>query len=206
MPAHHFQGGSPVPSVHRSNFMKPTSNPFLAVLVGTFAALAHVAIAADVTKANNTAALNLTTSWTGGITPTSTAVALWNSTVAINGNQTWNVAASHSLSLFATSNSATEGLTGSGNLQITTAGAAGTMGVVNINTGDSGSTGFSGSGNSGYSGNWMIGNGGNATGTTAATSVNTGSIVNLRNGANAWGTGSITLNGGQIASTSGNWS
>jgi fibronectin-binding autotransporter adhesin len=127
-------------------------------------------------------------------------------TLAVGASQTWNVAASRALTLFATSNSANQGLTGTGNIQITTAGGAGTMGVVNLNTGDAASTGYFGGGNSGYSGNWTIGNGGNATGTTAATSVSTGSIANLRHGLNAWGSGTITLNGGQIASASGNWS
>jgi len=128
------------------------------------------------------------------------------SDIAIGGNQIWNVAASRTLTLFGTSNSLNQRLTGSGNIQIITAGGAGTMGVVALNTGDATGTGFSGGGNAGYSGNWTIGNGGNATGTTAATSVNTGSITILRHALNAWGSGTITLNGGQIASVQGNWS
>src|SRR2546423_5809554 len=40
------------------------------------------AAAATINKANNTNNLNLTTSWTGGVVPGSTDIALWNNTVA----------------------------------------------------------------------------------------------------------------------------
>jgi len=44
--------------------------------------VAASADAATISKANNTNNLNLTTSWTGGVVPGSTDIALWNSTVA----------------------------------------------------------------------------------------------------------------------------
>lgn len=56
--------------------------PLLAIV-----ALAPVATAATITKANNSDALNLTTSWVGGVVPTSTDIALWDSSVAA-GNTT----------------------------------------------------------------------------------------------------------------------
>ena len=53
------------------------------------------AFAQDVVKANNADALNLPTSWTGGVVPTSANVAVWNSTVtaanapALGGSLAW---------------------------------------------------------------------------------------------------------------------
>lgn len=128
---------------------------------------------------------------TQNMTLMSAAVANTAGTLVIGANQTWNVANARTLTLFSTSNSANQSLSGSGNIQITTAGT----GQVTMNVGDATSTGFSGGGNSGFSGNWTIG-----TGTTGS-----GKIVTLRNGTNAWGTGTITLNGGTIAQSQGNW-
>ena len=53
----------------------------LPVALALVAAFASPAQAADVIKANNTTALNLTGSWTGAVLPTSSDVAVWDSTV-----------------------------------------------------------------------------------------------------------------------------
>ena len=104
--------------------------------------------------------------------------------IAVGANQSWNVASGRTLTLFNTSNSANTRLTGSGNITVTGAG------TVNMMVGDATSLGFTGGGNSTYSGNWAIGT----------------RVVTLRNGANAWGTGTLTLNGGSIGGNQGNWS
>lgn len=56
--------------------MKPRHLPLLASL-----AFAHSAAAQEIIKANNTDALNLTTSWVGGSVPGTDNVAVWDSTV-----------------------------------------------------------------------------------------------------------------------------
>lgn len=61
----------------------------------SFGLASAAASAADVIKANNTNALNLGTSWASGTAPTSSDVALWNSTVtaantsALGGDVSW---------------------------------------------------------------------------------------------------------------------
>ena len=128
---------------------------------------------------------------TQNLTLMSPAVANTAGTLAISASQTWSVATGRTLTLFNTSNTANQSLTGSGNIQVTTAGT----GQVTMNVGDATSTAFSGGGNSGFSGNWTIGTG----------AAGSGKVVTLRNGINAWGTGSITLNGGTIAQSQGAW-
>jgi hypothetical protein len=71
--------------------MKPRRHlPLLATL-----AFAHTATAQDIIKANNTDALNATTSWVGGSVPGSGNVAVWDSTViaanttSLGANQSW---------------------------------------------------------------------------------------------------------------------
>lgn len=220
----------------------------LALLISATISVATLQ-AADVVKNNNTNALNLTTSWVGGVVPTATDVALWDSTVtaantaalgasldwqgiriaspggaivvthtagqslslgtagidmsaatqnltllnstniagsiAIGGNQTWNVQTGRTLQLFSNSNTQNQRLTGSGNIEVTGGG------IVRLLTGDAGSTTFvAGNGNDTYTGNWTITN---------------GSVRGLRNGTHAFGQGSITMNGGTLGQEQGNW-
>lgn len=108
-------------------------------------------------------------------------------TLAISANQTWNIASGRTLSLFSTSNSANQRLSGSGNIEVTGGG------IVNLNVGDAGSTSFAaGNGNDTYTGNWTISGG--------------SKVISLRNGTHAWGQGSITLDNGTMSQNSGNWS
>lgn len=51
------------------------------MIAGTFAMAVTAAPAADIIKANNADDLNLPSSWTGGVVPTSADVAVWDSTV-----------------------------------------------------------------------------------------------------------------------------
>ena len=60
--------------------------PFVRLLIATIASVAFSAQAADIIKANNTDALNLTTSWVGGNVPGAGSVAVWDSTVAAANN------------------------------------------------------------------------------------------------------------------------
>lgn len=207
--------------------------------------------AADVLKGNNTDALNLTTSWVGGATPTSSDVAVWDSTVTatntttlganlnwagirianptgtvtigntadtttltlgssgidmssatqnlqINSNliatsaQTWSVASGRTLQIQTLNTNRT--LTGSGNISLVNSTGSGTA-TFDFRPGSNGSTAFTAqAGFSGYTGNWTIG---------AGTLVKT-----LRNGINAWGSGTITLAGGTVGQRdnfSGTW-
>jgi autotransporter-associated beta strand protein len=108
-------------------------------------------------------------------------------TLAIGANQTWNIASGRTLSLFSTSNSANQRLSGSGNIEVTGGG------IVNLNVGDQGSTTFAaGNGNDTYTGNWTISGG--------------SKVISLRNGTHAWGQGTITLDNGTMSQTQGNWS
>lgn len=108
-------------------------------------------------------------------------------TLAISANQTWNIASGRTLSLFSTSNSANQRLSGSGNIEVTGGG------IVNLNVGDAGSVSFAaGNGNDTYTGNWTISGG--------------SKVISLRNGTHAWGQGSITLDNGTMSQNSGNWS
>ncbi len=71
--------------------MKPTrSNPLFARFFGasltSIIVLSGSAPAADVIKANNADALNLTTSWVSGVAPTNADVAVWDSTVVAANN------------------------------------------------------------------------------------------------------------------------
>jgi autotransporter-associated beta strand protein len=100
---------------------------------------------------------------------------------AFNGNQTWNLAPGTVLR-FANNGGAASG-------KLVTSGADGTIeitggGIASLNEG--GATGFSdAAGFTGFSGNWQV-----DSGTT---------LRGLRNGATAFGVGSITLNGGTLA-------
>jgi autotransporter-associated beta strand protein len=51
------------------------------VLTAAASALSHSVYAADILKANNTTNLNDSNSWVGGVVPTSSDIAVWNSTV-----------------------------------------------------------------------------------------------------------------------------
>lgn len=68
--------------------MKPKhSNPLFArllrgVSLTSMIVISGAASAAEIVKENNTDALNLTTSWVGGVAPTSADVAVWDATVA----------------------------------------------------------------------------------------------------------------------------
>lgn len=108
-------------------------------------------------------------------------------TLIVGANQTWTVASGRSLTLFSTSNSANQRLSGTGNLRVTGGG------VVNMNVGDLGTASFAtGNGNDTFTGNWTIDGG--------------AKVVTLRNGTHAWGQGTITLDNGTISQSSGNWS
>jgi autotransporter-associated beta strand protein len=109
------------------------------------------------------------------------------STVSISADQSWNIATGRTLTLFSTSNSANQRLSGSGNISVSGGG------VVNLNVGDAGSTTFTaGNGNDTYTGNWTISGG--------------SKVVSLRNGTHAWGKGTITLDNGTLSQNTGNWS
>ena len=113
------------------------------------------------------------------------------SNLSIGANQTWNVAAGRTLQI-QNVNTNTR-LSGSGNLTLARTGS----GVANFtfNPGSNTSTGFNDQfGFYNYTGNWTIGEG--------------VFVRTLRNGRNAWGTGSITLAGGTLAqhqNFSGTW-
>jgi autotransporter-associated beta strand protein len=106
--------------------------------------------------------------------------------IDIAANQTWNVASGRTLTLFNASNTQNARLTGSANIEKTGAG------TVLLSVGDITSTGtaLDNNGNDTFTGNWTI---------TA------GKIQGQRNATHAWGRGGITLNGGTIAQTNGNW-
>lgn len=111
-----------------------------------------------------------------------------NNSIIASGAQTWNVKGGQTLNLWAVNTG--RGLSGSGNISLASTGAG--TATFNMQPGANTSTGFSDvGGNASYTGNWTIGAGVNA--------------INIRNGATAWGTGSIILSGGQISSTGGNW-
>ena len=110
-----------------------------------------------------------------------------NGGILIGGNQIWNTGAGRTLTIGHGANGVNQGLSGSGNISITGGGTV----VIKPGDNSTGSIGFTGSGNATYSGNWEIGSGSR--------------VTNFRNGANAWGTGSITLSGGTIAQNQGNW-
>lgn len=140
-----------------------------------------------------TAATNTLTLGTSGIDMSSaTQNLLVNSNLSAGGAQTWQVASGRTLQI-QTINTNTR-LTGSGNLNLVNSTGSGTA-IFDFRPGSSGSTGFTDqNGFFGYSGNWTI---------------NSGVFVKtLRNGKNAWGSGTITLNGGTIAQQqnfSGTW-
>lgn len=124
---------------------------------------------------------------TANLTLLSAATANTAVNLAVSANQTWSLASGRTLTLFSTSNSANQRLTGSGNLRVTG------PGTVTMLVGDLGSTSFdSGNGNDTYSGNWTIDGG--------------AKVQSLRNGTHAWGRGAITLDNGTIAQRDGNWS
>src|SRR5438874_2675537 len=56
----------------------------VAILIALTPPLVQQAGSATQTKANNTNNLNLTSSWVGGVVPTSSDIALWDSTVTSN--------------------------------------------------------------------------------------------------------------------------
>jgi fibronectin-binding autotransporter adhesin len=116
---------------------------------------------------------------------------LFNSTntsgsITIAASQQWNVAAGRTLTLFATSNSVNQRLTGTGSITVTGGG------LVNMFVGDAGSTTFAaGNGNDTFSGDWTITGG--------------SKVSSLRNGTHGWGRGTITLDNGIMAQNNGNW-
>ena len=110
-----------------------------------------------------------------------------NGGIVIGGNQIWNTGTGRTLTIGHGANGVNQGLSGSGNISITGGGTV----VIKPGDNSTGSIGFTGSGNASYSGNWEIGSGSR--------------VTNFRNGANAWGTGSITLSGGTVAQNQGNW-
>lgn len=108
-------------------------------------------------------------------------------TLVVGADQNWNIASGRGLTLFSTSNTANQRLSGAGNLTVTGGG------VVTMNVGDAGSTTFvAGNGNDTYTGNWTITGG--------------SKVISLRNGTHAWGQGSVTLDNGIMSQQQGNWS
>ncbi len=103
--------------------------------------------------------------------------------VVAGTNQTWTVDGGRTLQLFVVNTNSE--LTGSGNIALSKGGTAGTA-IFDFRPGQTGSTGFTDQGGFyDYTGNWTINAGAEAR--------------SLRNGRNAWGSGTITLNGGTIA-------
>jgi len=204
--------------------------------------LAPSAQGTDIIHGLNTANANLGTTWVGGAAPSSSDVAVWDSTVTganssalganvswqgikiigpgglvtlgttaeasvltlgssginmsaatqnllINTNlavgstnQTWTVASGRSLSWNTVNISHT--LVGSATISLRNATGSGTA-TFDFRPGASASTAFTAqSGFSGFTGNWDIG-------------ANT-RVMTLRNGINAWGSGTIYLNGGTV--------
>lgn len=140
-----------------------------------------------------TAATNTLTLGASGINMSAaTQNLLINSNLSVSSNQTWQVAAGRTLQL-QTINTNTR-LSGSGNISLSNSTGSGTA-TFDFRPGASGSTGFNDQfGFYNYTGNWTI---------------NSGVLVKtLRNGRNAWGSGTITLNGGTIGQQqnfSGTW-
>lgn len=101
--------------------------------------------------------------------------------VAFNGSQTWNLAAGTVLRFATNGGAATgKGVTSGADGLITITG----NGVASLNQG--GASGFTdAAGFTGFSGGWQVNSG--------------ATLRGLRNGQTAWGTGSITLNGGTLA-------
>lgn len=129
----------------------------------------------------------------GGIDMTAAAqnVTITNALALGANSQSWTVAGGRTLTIGAAINSgrsvsSTAGMT----LSLAQSGT-GTANFV-LTPGLSGSLGYNdGNSYNTFAGDWSIG-------------PNT-RVVNIRNGATAWGTGTIRLNGGTIAPTQGNW-
>lgn len=111
------------------------------------------------------------------------------SAITLGSSQTWTVNGGKSLTLAALNAGRSVNSVAGQTLTLAQSGTG--TATFNFNPA-TGGTGYSdGSSFSGFAGNWDIG-----------TNV---LVVNYRNGATAWGTGTINLSGGTIASTSGNW-
>ncbi len=175
--------------------MKPKSNPFFAASLATFVVISQVALAADVIKADNTNNLDLGISWTGGIAPTSTGVALWSGA--------YNTAGSLSSSFTASTPVSWQGIR-IGNISGTAAGQISIGGTGGAVTGSQITIGASGIDMSAANQNLVI---------NAATTVISGNQIwdvatgrNLRFGitgtgsanANLDGSGTITVRGGGV--------
>jgi autotransporter-associated beta strand protein len=135
---------------------------------------------------------NLTLGASGIDMSAATQNLLINSNLIVNAAQTWSVAAGRTLQIQTINTART--LSGSGDISLVNSTGSG-VAIFDFRPGTSGSTSFSAqSGFSGFSGDWTIG---------ANTFVKT-----LRNGINAWGTGTVTLAGGTVAQQanfSGTW-
>jgi autotransporter-associated beta strand protein len=136
---------------------------------------------------NNTA--NVLTLGSAGIDMSAaTANLTINTSIVAGADQTWALNGGRTLNLWTVNTS--RGLSGSGSITLTRT-STGT-GTVIMLPGNNGSTGFNDpNSNSLFSGSWNIGSG--------------VVVQNIRNGATAWGTGTINLSGGQIAQIQGNW-
>lgn len=140
-----------------------------------------------------TAATNTLTLGASGINMSgATQNLLINSNLSVASNQSWQVAAGRTLQL-QTINTNTR-LSGSGNISLVNSTGSGTA-TFDFRPGSSGSTAFTDQfGFFNYTGNWTINSG--------------VTVKTLRNGRNAWGSGTITLNGGTIGQQqnfSGTW-
>lgn len=136
------------------------------------------------TATDITTTTNVLTLGTSGIDlSTATQNLLINGHLSVGGNQVWQAASGRTLQVQTINTNAR--MTGSGSLTLTNSTGSGTA-TFDFRPGSNGSTGFTDqNGFFGYSGNWTI---------------NSGVLVKtLRNGQNAWGSGTITLNGGTIA-------
>lgn len=123
---------------------------------------------------------------TQNLTLMSAAASNTAGTLAISANQTWNIASGRALTLFNTSNTANQRLSGAGNISVMGGG------TVNLNVGDAGNLSFTANnGNDTYTGNWTISGG--------------SKVISLRNGTHAWGRGTITLDNGTMSQGQGNW-
>ena len=132
-----------------------------------------------------TAAVNTLTLGASGIKFGSSATQnlLINSNLTVGAAQTWTVAGGRTLQI-QTINTNTR-LSGSGDLNLVNSSGSGTA-LFDFRPGSNGSTAFTDQfGFFNYTGNWTINSG--------------VEVRNLRHGRNAWGTGTITLNGGTIA-------
>ncbi|MFZ4682564.1 MAG: beta strand repeat-containing protein [Terrimicrobiaceae bacterium] len=190
---------------------------FSAVILAILALSGHLH-AADVVKANNNDALNLTTSWFSGTLPTSADVALYNSTItgnrtnALGADLSWagirlaGTGAAATMAISGALNTLTLGASGidmtaaTANLSISTNLSLGANQTWNVASGRSLSASgtISGSGGLNLQGSGTFVISGNTNSYSGGTTLNTGVKVALNSSGTAgtpFGSGTLTVNG-----------